>query len=106
MKKLLTFKQLCVALGIAESTGRKWHAAALMGEFDFVTSVTPPGKKLLFDPEALDDWINSRKKTLPPIINHISQAQKRKEEKRFDERQTSAKQKLKVRHGIDRTKTK
>jgi len=65
-----------------------------------IVSVNGRGKKLLFDPDAVEAWI--KKQQSPPILTVTNPAKTRRlEEKAFEQRQAAAKAALE-RHAVGR----
>ena len=94
MNKLLTQRDLCELLRVQYSTLNRWLNAGT-----FPQPVNGRGKKLLFDPAAIEDWIKSRQQSAAPAFT--SPAKRRRDKKSFEQRQTAA-QAVLQRHAIER----
>ena len=84
MKQLLTREKLCEWLCITYPTLNR-----MMNDGRFnVQPVNGRGKKLLFDPDAVEAWIKSRQQPVTPVVP--SSAQQRRRDKSFQRRQANA----------------
>ena len=83
MRKLLTQTEVCELLRIHYST-----LCRMMNSNNFVPPVNGRGKKLLFDPDAVESWIKARSPPVTPTAT--TSTQRRKEKKSFEQRQAAA----------------
>ena len=83
MKRLLTRKELCELLRIEYSTLNR-----MMNAGEFIASVNGRGRKLLFDPDALERWLQDRQQSVTPTAT--TSKQRRKDKKAFEQRQADA----------------
>ena len=81
-KKLLTQREVCERLRLKYGTLNR-----MMNADDFVPPINGRGRKLLFDPDAVEAWIKSRQQRIPPAT---SATQRRRDKKSFDQRQKAA----------------
>jgi len=79
MKRLLTQGEVCERLRIHYST-----LCRMMNAGDFIPAVNGRGRKLLFDPDAVEAWIKSRQPSIdtPPVTSPTKQRQLDKDKKR------------------------
>ena len=94
MKKLLTQRDLCELLRVQYSTLNRWLNAGT-----FPQPVNGRGRKLLFDPVAIEDWVKSRQQ--PVVLTTTPPAKRRRDKKSFEERQAAA-QAVLQRHATER----
>ena len=83
MKKLLTQKELCEMLCIKYTTLNRMMND---GRFD-VSPINGRYRKLLFDPDAVEEWIKRQQTVIPAPT---PPAQHRRDKKAFDRRQEEA----------------
>jgi len=96
MKKLWTQAEVCERLRIKYGKLNK-----LMNSGDFVPPVYGRGKKLVFDPDAVEAWIKNRQSPVIPAVSISTPTQQRRKAKAFRERQEAADATLK-RHSVSR----
>jgi len=80
MKTLLTQGEVCERLRIKYGTLNR-----MMNAGEFIASVNGRGRKLLFDPDALELWIRGRQQREAP-----PPSQRRRDKKALAERQAAA----------------
>ena len=81
MKKLLTQGEVCELLRMRYGTLNR-----MLNAGGFVAPVNGRGKKLLFDPDAVEAWIKSRQQQVAPAAN----SQRKRDKKSFEQRQAAA----------------
>ena len=94
MNKLLTQRDLCELLRVQYSTLNRWLNAGT-----FPQPVNGRGKKLLFDPDAIEDWVKSRQQPAVPIPTPSTK--RRRDKNSFEQRQVAA-QAVLQRHATER----
>ena len=86
MRKMFTQADVCELLGIHYSTLNR-----MLNASEFIAPLNGRGRKLLFDPDAVETWIKSRQSPPIPTPAVINPAKKlRQEEKAYRERQEAA----------------
>jgi len=83
MKKLLTQGEVCKQLRIHYST-----LCRMMNANEFIPPVLGRGRRLVFDPDAVEAWIKARQSVVNPAITTSSQ--RKRDKKSFDQRQADA----------------
>jgi excisionase family DNA binding protein len=90
MQKLLTRGEVCERLRISYST-----LCRMMNAGGFISPVNGRGRKLLFDPDALETWIKARQSpvTTPTIT---SPTQQKRQDKEKQQRLAEARKRLEM----------
>jgi len=94
MRRLLTQEEVCEILCIKYGKLNK-----MLNANEFIPPVFGRGKKLVFDPDAVEAWIKTRSPPVTPTVS--TPAQQRREAKAFQERQKAADATLR-RHNVNR----
>ena len=89
MKKLLTRKELCELLCISDSTRYRMTKTG-----EFILPVNGQGRKLLFDPDAVEAWIKSRQQPVAQSATTNPTKTEKQKSRDFAERQLRAQQAL------------
>jgi len=85
MEMLLTREELCKRLRITYSTLYRWMKEGL-----FFQPVNGRGRKLLFDPDAVEAWITARQSPVTPTAATCPAQRRRRDKKAFGQRQAAA----------------
>jgi len=94
MKRLLTQREVCELLRVQYSTLNR-----MMNAGDFVSPVNGRGRKLLFCPDTVEEWIKRRQQSVAPTPT--TPAKRRRDKKSFEQRQAAAEIALQ-RHAAER----
>jgi len=95
MKRLLTQGELCELLRIKYST-----LCRMLNAGDCVSPVNGRGRKLVFDPDAVEAWLKSRQSQMIPAVTSPIPTKQKQREKDRKRRLEQARAALEERHRV------
>ena len=90
MKRILRMEDVLALIPMSRPTIDRWVKESREGLNDFPVPTSRPGRRILFDAQAVEAWIENRNRSSPTVTPPPTKSE-RKKSKEFTERQARAK---------------